>query len=237
MHNSEFSPKAYARFAGLLYLVVILGGVFEIIVVQRLVVTGDAATTVRNILAHAQLVRLGFVAELVPVLCNVLLALIFYELFKIVSKRVALLVVFFSLVGSAIEASTLIGHLAPLVLLSQGHATGIDPILLQTEAYAALKLQSLGLAVALTFFGGYCLAMAYLIYRSSFIPRIIGVLLAIEGLCYLANSFTDFLAPAIAGRVFVFLLVSGVAEAIFCLWLLFRGLNAAKWREKANAPG
>lgn len=231
----DFSPQAYARLAGFLYLIVIVGGVFaEIFVRQRLMVTGNAAATARNILSHPHLLRLGFVAELVPLLCNVVLALLFYELFKIVSRRVALLVVFFTLVGSAIEGVALIDHLAPLLLLEHGQALGIDPVLLQAQAYVALNLQSIGFAIALTFFGCYCLAIGYLIYRSTFLPRIIGILLAIEGLCYLANSFADFLAPGVAGRVFAFLLVSGVAEVALCLWLLTRGLNATKWQAKAR---
>lgn len=234
MRSFEFSPQAYARAAGFLYVIVIVGGVFaEIFVRQRLIVTGDPAATADNILSHARLFRFGFVAELVPLLCNVLLAVIFYELLKIVSRRAALLVVFFTLVGTAIEGATLIGHLAPLIILVSGHAPALGPVM-QAQALAALELQSLGFAIALTFFGGYCITIGYLVFRSTFFPRIIGVLLAIEGLCYLANSFTDFLAPALAGRVFVFLLVAGIAEVVFCLWLLFRGLNAERWWEQAN---
>lgn len=234
--TADFSPQAYARLAGLLYLIVIVGGVFaEIFVRQRLMVTGDAAATAQNVMSHQELLRLGFVAELVPLLCNVVLALLFYELFKVVSRRLALLVVFFTLVGSAIEGVTLVSHLAPLLLLRQGPALGFDPALLQAQAYLALQLQSIGFAIALTFFGCYCLVIGYLVFRSTFLPRIIGVLLTIEGLCYLANSFADFLAPAVAGRVFGFLLVSGVAEVVLCLWLLARGLNVARWQAKASA--
>ena len=84
-------------------------------------------------------------------------------------------------------------------------------------------------------FGGTMLARGYLIFRSSFLPRIIGVLLAIEGVCYLANSFADFLAPEIAATVLAFLMVSGLAEVFLCLWLLLMGVNDQRWKEQASA--
>ena len=152
-----------------------MGGVFaEIFVRQRLIVAGDAAATAQNILTHERLFRWGFAAELVPCLCNMPLAVIFYELFKVVNRR-----------------------------------------------------------AALTFFGGYCLTIGYLIFRSTFLPRVIGVLLAIEGVCYLTNSFVDFLAPGLASGALALLMVSGLAEVVLCLWLLLKGLNLAKWQEMA----
>ncbi len=233
--DTRFSPQVYARVAGLLYLIVIAGGFFaEIVVRQRLVVADDAAATANNILAHEQLFRWGFAAELIPLLCNVLLAVIFYELFKVVDRRLTFLAVAFSLVGTAIEGATLLHHFEPLILLKRGHDLGVNLQLLQAQAYMALRLQSIGFAVALTFFGCFCLAMGTLIFRSGFLPRIIGILLAIEGVCYLANSFANFLAPGIAAQVFAALMVSGLAEVALCLWLLLRGVNVAKWQERLS---
>src|SRR6266496_6325894 len=112
------SARIHARVAGLLYLIVIIAGLFaEMFVRGRLVVAHDAAATAHNIVAHALQYRLGFAAELIALLCNVPPALIFYELFKVVNQCVALLVVFFSLVGTAIESVDLLNHLAPLTLL------------------------------------------------------------------------------------------------------------------------
>src|SRR2546422_7857481 len=89
--------------------------------------------------------------------------------------------------------------------------------------------RSLGFAICLVFFGFFCLLLGYLIFRSGFLPRIIGVLLAFQGLCYVANSFTDFLAPAHAALVFSILAISAVGEISFCLWLLVKGVNVPKW--------
>jgi hypothetical protein len=146
-----------------------------------------------------------------------------------------LLAVFFSLVGSAVQSAALLGHFAPLILLKRGHDLGVSPELLQAQTYMALQLQGIGYAVALSFFGGTMLTRGYLIFRAGFVPRIIGLFLAIEGVCYLANSFADFLAPGIAATVFAFLLVSGLAEVALCLWLLLKGVNVAKLQEKRAA--
>jgi len=94
-------------------------------------------------------------------------------------------------------------------------------------------LFELGFAICLVFFGFYCVLFGYLIFRSGFVPRLIGGLLAFQDLCYLSNSFTDFLAPAFAALGFRILAISAVGEISLCLWLLAMGVNVAKWREKA----
>jgi hypothetical protein len=94
-----------------------------------------------------------------------------------------------------------------------------------------------GFAIALVFFGFYCLSFGYLILRSTFFPRVIGMLLAVEGLLYLTTSFAKFLAPGIAARVFPFLVASAVAEISLCLWLLVVGVNEQRWKEQARAAG
>lgn len=233
--DAEISPLLYARTAGFLYLIIIAGGIFaELFVRQGLVVAKDPVATANNILANEQLVRWGFAAQLVPLLCNMFLAVLLFELLSVVNRRIAWSIVFCSLVGSAVEAVSLLSHFQPLILLKRGPAFGVDLQLLQAQAYMALTLQSIGFSIALTFFGCTCIARGYLIYRSGFFPRILGAFLAIEGVCYLINSFTTFLAPAFAPKVFALLLVSGLAEVFLCLWLLLRGVNVAKWQERAR---
>jgi hypothetical protein len=232
--TTRFWPQRAARLAGFLYLIVIVaGGLAELYVRQRLVVANDAAATANNILTHEALFRWGFAADLIAGLCVMPLIVLLYELLKAVNRRVALLAVCFSLVGSAVQSAALLGHFAPLVLLKRGRAFGVATELLQAQTYMALQLQGIGYAVALAFFGGTMLARGYLVVRSGFLPRIIGFFLAIEGVCYLANSFADFVAPGIAPTVFAILLVSGLAEVVLCLWLLFKGVNVATWRERA----
>jgi len=177
------------------------------------------------------LFRFGFVAQLLPLLCNMPLIVMFYELMKVVNKRMAMVIVLFSLVGSAVEASMLLTHYAPLVILKHGQKLGMAPDLLQALSSMAMQLQAIGFSIALTFFGGTCLARGYLIFKSGFLPRFIGLFLAVEGIAYFANSFTNFVAPGAARSVFAFLMVTGLAEVFLCLWLLIRGVNVPKWRE------
>ena len=224
------SPQAYARTAGVLYLIVIAGGLFaEVFVRQRMVVANDAAATANNILAHEQLFRLGFAAGLIPLFCLLPMALIFYELLKIVNSRVALLVVFFSLVGGAIEGAALVGHFAPLVLLKRGQELGVDVDLLQAQSYMAINLQAIGFAVALTFFGGTLVARGYLVFKSAFLPRTFGVLLALGGAAYVTNSFVVFLAPGLAGYAVAVLILPAIAELSLSLWLLVKGVDVQTW--------
>lgn len=231
-----FSPQIYARTAGLLYLVVIVAGAFaQLFVRDGLVAANDPATTAHNIMANELLYRGGFVAELIAGISNIPLIVIIYELFKVVNKRLALLVALFSAVGTAIEEVNLLNHIEPLLLLRHpAYLSAIPLEQLQAQAYLSLKVFESGFAISLVFFGWFCIGQGYLIVRSGFMPRFIGVLLAIEGVAYLANSFTVFLAPSLSSYVFTFLAVSVVGELSLCLWLLIKGVNVTKWEARAR---
>jgi hypothetical protein len=228
-------PKLYARIAGALYLIVIVGGTFaELFVRARLVVPGDAAATAQNIRAHDLLYRLGFVAELFYCVCNVPLLLILYKLFKVVNKNVAVAMLGFAFLADGIESMSLLAHLAPLEILSGGtslHAFTAEQ--LDAATYLAIQLFERGFAISLVFFGLAALAMAHLILRSLFIPWIIGVLLAIEGMGYIINSITLFLYPALQARIFPYFSVTAIAEVALCLWLLLMGVNVQQWSAQA----
>lgn len=115
----ETSPRLWARIAGALYLITIVLGVFaEAFVRGTLIVRDDAAATATNILAHESLYRLGLAADLAMIACYIAVTLLFYVLFKPVSRGLSLLAAFFSLVGLAVLAANSLTHLAPLVLLS-----------------------------------------------------------------------------------------------------------------------
>src|SRR3979490_255765 len=118
---ADTSPKQLARMAGILYLINIVGGAFAITIVPTmLLVAGNAAATAHNIQTHELLYRSGLVAHVLVTVTNVPLALIFYELFKVVNRRLALLDAFFILVATAIEAAGIVNQFAPLVLLGSG---------------------------------------------------------------------------------------------------------------------
>ena len=126
------SPRQLARVAGGLYLLNIVAGFFAIGVVPgALVVSGDAAATVHNIQTNQLLYRAGLAAHMVPIVCNVALVVILYDLFKVVDRRIALMMVFYSLVGTAVESANLLNQCTPLVLLEgaqQSNALGADQV-------------------------------------------------------------------------------------------------------------
>jgi hypothetical protein len=229
-------PQQYARIAGALYLVVILGGTFaELFVRARLFVPGDAGSTAHGIQTHQLLFRLGFAVELIYCVCNVPLILILYNLFKVVNKNVAAMMALFSLLADVIESVSLIAHLAPLELLGYGSALrAFSVVQMEAAAYFSIQLFERGFAISLVFFGFSCLCLGYLIVQSRFFPRIIGVFLAIEGAGYIVNSFALFLSPPLQARIFPYFSATAVAEVALCLWLLVKGVNPQRWRDQAR---
>jgi len=237
---TQVSPQLKARIAGGLYLIIIVAAGFaEIFVREALTVPGDAGATARNILASEALYRLGFVADLVNLVCDIGLALIFYELFKPVNRSLVLLAVFSVLVSIAISAVNLLNHFAPLVFLGNAHyLTAFEPNQLQALSLMALKFHETGFDISLVFFGLHCLLIGYVIFRSTFLPRILGALYAIAGLSYVINSFNNFLPRGYAAHLFPYIMVPAfVGEAALCLWLLVFGVNVANWQKQASAAG
>ncbi len=236
--SAEASPRRLARIAGGLYLLNIIAGFFAIgFVPAALVVAGDAAATAHNIQANELLYRLGLAAHMIPVVCNVPLAVIFYELFKVVNRRISLLVVFFTLVATAVESANLLNQFTPLILLDGGtFSRAFTAEQIQALAYAPLSLQDIGFDINQVFFAFYLLAAGYLVVRSTFLPRVLGVLMVIGALCYLTNSFATFLAPGFAARLIPYILLPPlVGEGSLCLWFLLVGVNAQRWHEQAGA--
>ena len=226
------SMRRLARMAGGLYLFNIVLGAFAIgVVPAMIVVSGDAVATAHNIQAHELVYRLGIAAHAIVVMTNVGLAIIFYDLFKVVNRRLALVVVLGSVLGTAVEASNLVNLFAPLALLSGGPYSGaLTSAQVAAASYLTLDLQGLSYNVNALFFGVYALAIGYLIYRSTFMPRAIGVLMAIDGVGYLAFTFADFIAPGFAAHLVPWIqLPTLIGEGSLCVWLLAAGVNPAKW--------
>lgn len=235
---AESSPRHLARIAGGLYLINIAGGLFALGYVPAvLVVSGDAAATARNIMARQLLYRLALAVHIIVCLTNIPLAVIFYDLFKVVNRRLSLLVVFFLLVGTAVESAIMLNQFATLSLLQGGRYSSVFTAgQLQAQAYLPLELQAIGYSISAVFFGCYCLSIGSLIFRSSFLPRILGVLLVIGGGCYLTSSFADFLSPAFGASLVPYIqLPSGVAELSLALWLVVISVNDQRWKGQAGA--
>jgi len=238
--SAEASPGQLARIAGALYLINIVCGFFAIGYVPAVVVvSGDPTATAHNILAHESLYRLGIVAHMIGLLTNIPLMVIFYELFKAVNRRISLLVAGFLLVGTAIEGAYLLNQFTPLLLLQGGSPlSDLTAAQLQAQVSVPLQLLAVGYSLAQVFYVGYLLLTGYLIVSSSFLPRILGVLLAFGGLCYLVYSFAYILSPEFAAHLVPYIqLPSGIGELSLCLWLLVIGVNMQKWAQNAQPIG
>src|SRR5712692_2500099 len=230
---TETSPRLYARVAGGLWLIVIAAGVFAYVAGSSVIVRNDAAATAANILANESLFRLGFVADLIAGACYVGVTVLLYYLLKPVGSNLALLAAFFGLGGVAIGAASSVSRLAPLVLLrGDQYLSSFTTGQLQAMALMSLKLHAQGFNLSMVFFGIQCFLVGFLIVRSSFLPRILGVLLAIAGLSYVSSSLANFLSPAFGALVSPFILPAGiVGEGSLTLWLLLIGVNVPKWQD------
>jgi len=127
-------------------------------------------------------------------------------------------------------------QMAPLVILGGSQSLSAFSVeQLQALALLFLQLHAQGYTISMVFFGSYNLLIGCLIFRSTFLPRILGVLLAFSGLCYLVNCFVNFLSPALTARLVPYILIPGVAELLLALWLVMVGVNVQRWNEQAGA--
>ena len=229
---AQTSLRFRARMAGAFQLLESLTATFgQVIILGRLVVSDNAAATAANILGHERLFWLGFASSLVAVVFHIVYALLFYDLLKPVNRRVSLLALLVLLVASAIQAVTGLLYLAPLLILQGGTSvSAFTPAQLQALALVFLKLNAYALNVHLVFFGLWCVLTGYLIFRSTFLPRVLGVLLVISG-----SGWLIYLFPPVAYRLFPFIAAaSALGEIPVEFWLMVRGVNAQRWEEQAS---
>jgi hypothetical protein len=231
------SPQVYARTGGALYLAIIVFGAFaEGFVMNKLVAPGDAATTAHNIMASPGLWGLAVAADLIIPVIAVAGVWISYVLLSPVSRSLILLDVFFTLVSLAVEAvSKLFLLLVVPILSTTGYLKAFDPRQLEILANMALRSHDMVFNIALIFFGCACLIEGYLIYKSGYFPKFIGILMQLAGFCYLVACFAALFAPALADLLTpAILLPPLIGESSYCLWLLIKGVNLDKWNERMS---
>jgi hypothetical protein len=230
------SPRFTARMAGVFYLITIVARMLvEILVRNRLVVSDDAAATAANIMAHQPLFRWGFAGDIISFASYIALTALLYELFKPVNRSLSLVAAFFSLVASVVQAVSSLFHLAPLFLLGGAPYLRVFTVeQLQALALVFLRLRAAAYHnIGLVFFGLYLLLVGTLILRSTFLPRILGVLMVLAGL-----SYVPFLSPPLVRSLQPYILIfPGVGQISLCLWLLVIGVNVQRWKEQAGAAG
>ena len=230
---AETSPRLKARITGVFYLLTILTGIFaQGFVSGRLVVDGDAAATATNLLTHLGLYQLGYAVYLIEMACQIAMTALFYHLLKPAGRSVSLIAAFLGFAGCIIKTFSRVFFIVPLFVLGGAHYLSVfSAEQLQALALLFLKVNDRGAAIALVFFGFYALLTGYLIIRSTFLPRILGVLSVLGGLGWLS-----FLYLPLGYRLFPYIAAFGLlGAASLILWLLVFGVNVQRWKEQASA--
>jgi len=228
--TAKTSPLVRARVAGFLYVIVNLPAPFVLIYLpSRLIARGDAAATANNIMASESLLRFGIVGWLFNLIASIFLVLALYQLLKVVNKNMATLMVIFMLASIPIGMLNELNNLAVLLLLSGADYLKVFTTeQLQALAYLFLRLHSQGLNIAQIFWGLWLFPMGYLVFKSGFLPRILGVLLMIGCFGYVIQSFAAFLGYNVSIIFF-----TSWGELLFLLWLLIKGVNVEQWEKRA----
>jgi hypothetical protein len=229
----EAAPQRLARVAAIWYLLEFLTGGVAISVVGKMITPGDAAATATKILANQALFQLGVAANVAQFVCYIAVTGLLYFLFKPVNARLSLLAAFFSLVGCTVGAVSCLFELAPLTVL--GGATYLKMFTagqLQAMALVFLNLYHQLFNMSFVFFGCYCLLIGYLILRSTFLPRFLGVGMLMAGLGWLT-----YLWPPLTLLLSPYIVAVGLGEVALVIWLLVAGVNAERWSEQARRHG
>ena len=225
------STVKIARIAGFLYLLIIgFGLIAQIFVRDNLVDYNNATVTAKNIIASEFWFRFGFVSELIMLVCDIGVTTILYILLRDFSRNLALLSTFFRLTSIIILCVVALSHYAALFFLGDvQYLTVFNSDQLEALSLLSIKLHGSGYNISLLFFGLHLIILGYLIYKSAFLPKFLGVLLLIGGLCYIINSFTWFLFPTFVKTIYPAILIPcSIGELIFSLWLLIKGLKTKK---------
>ena len=227
--------KTYSRAVGLFLILSMLGGWFGEMHVPSLMMAGDAAATAANLRLHDGLFRLGFAAYLAEAFSDIVLAWLFYVLLKPVHRDLALLAAFFGLVSTSLFAVTKMFYFAaPMFLSGRAYLTAFPPD--QLEALASLFLSLYGGLSGLTmiFYGAAWIIRGWLTFRSTYLPRWLGALMAAAGLGFAAKTITLVLVPSYSWDVLLApMFLNAVALTI---WMLARGVDRDKWDRATAAP-
>lgn len=230
--TTKTSPLAYARVAGVLYLSLVPLAIFGFpFGPSRLFVPGDAATTANHILASESLFRLSMAINLLGAIINALVVLALYRLLKVVDKNMASLMVIFLLLSVPIAMLNELNHMAALLLLSNAnYLASFTASQLQALVLFFHDLHRYGLTIAELFWGLWLFPLGYLVFKSGFLPRILGVLLIIGCFGYLIVSLAAFLLPNYSVD---FLRLAAIGEILLPLWLVIKGVNVEQWEKRA----
>ena len=225
------SPQKTARIAACIFLsIFFLGMSTELFIRPGMIVPEDAEVTVRNIAASESLFQLSLMSDLLRQVLLMALPLMLYKLLKPVSKALASLMVIFALVGVSISMINELNHCAVLLLSSNGgYLTAFNADQLNTLVMFFLELRKYGTYIP-QLLSVWVFLLGYLVFKSGFLPRILGILLMLGGVCYTASAVLFFIFPSFDATIFG--LFAFIGETLFYLWLLIKGVNVKEWEER-----
>lgn len=229
MQSNLTTQRRLARGAGLLYIVLIITGVFAEFGVRRaMLVSGDAAATAQNMLTSTAMFRLGFFSDLVGQLAFLLLGLLLYTLFQPYGRLLAQTFLVCVVASVAIQSLNTLNQMAALLALtSSASVAAFTTAQLQAQASFFLELHTYGYLIAQVFFGFWLIPLGLLGLRSRLIPRWISALLLLGAAADLSDVALRVLAPGYGSSVQSIIEgVSALAEFSLVLWLLIRGVSA-----------
>jgi len=233
------NPRRRARLAACLYLVSGFPAGFYVYLISKLTVRGNPTETAANILRSEALFRVSLAGDLIGISLVLASVVVLYRLLKPASQDLALMMLCFCVMGSGLQALNSLVDLTALIFLKGGPALGSwSAAQSQALGYAFLRMHGITYNLALVFFGFYSALVGGLVFRSGFLPRVFGPLMVIDGLGYLTAGFSFVMAPAIATRLMPIVPMGTalVSELPLMLWLLFKGVDEQRWRERVVQP-
>jgi hypothetical protein len=229
------SIQGIARIAGVLYLLItVLSIPVHFVIPAQLIVAGDAATTANNIMASEGLFRTGIAAEFILLLSEIVLSILLYVLFKPVNQTLSLVAAVSRLAMTTIHGFNLLTRFIVLLLLGgASYLTVFAPNQLRALGMVFLDAYDYGFTIGIVFLFLHASILGYLIFKSGYFPRILGILFIIASLGYLIDSFSHILITGyVKGPIYLVLPIV-IAEIAFPLWLLIKGVNVDKWEKRA----
>lgn len=229
------TPKAHARLAGALYLVIMVAALFsEIVVRGALIDNSDAAATARNILANEKLYRFGGILDIITYCCDIAVAGLLYQLTSPIGSHLASVTAFFRLAYAAMAGILCFYWFGAIGILGSSSLGGLSLDQQQALALSQLDLRNTGFVVALVFFGIHLMLLGALFIKALYFPTWLGILLVMAGACYVANSVTILALPTVSLGIWL-LLPGFFSEKLLTLWLLIFGLKEEMWRSQPMA--
>lgn len=225
-----------ARMAGIMILLLVVFAPFSMLYVPSLlIVPGNAETTATNIMASESLFRLSIASDSIVFLIEIVVVALLYVLLKPVSKTLSLIATVARLAMTVIQGINLLNHFFVLLLLSgTGYLTVFAPNQLNALVLLFLNAHESVVIIWGLAFGLHLLVLGYLVYKSGYIPGILGILLIVASLCYLVQSFGNILFPEYK-EIFDSVGLLSIVEIAFPLWLLIKGVNTEQWKKRTLA--